>query len=320
MAECPLSRRTAEQVIEAAIAAPSMHNSQPWRFVARLTDRVIEIYADPGRILRQSDPRGRAVHIACGSALFNLRLAVAQAGREPVTRLLPSARDPLLLASVRFAGPYRPRPAERDLYVAIGRRAAPGPCLRPLPPAGLLALREAAVLEGASLRLLSQADAVRISPEPGTGAQLAVICTRDDDRASWLRAGQAAQRVLLLAAHRRLPVAPLSPALEAPGAPPHGEPFPDGGYPAMILRLGDGWPAPPTARRPVAQVLRVIPPVGARTAAGTVSIRTAAGQVSVRPAAGQMSVRRAAGAVSVRQAAGPVSVRRAARPERERSR
>ena len=77
-----LTRQTAERLIEAATAAPSVHNSQPWRFVARSADRVIEIYADPARTLRRGDPRGRAVHIACGSALFNLRLAIAQAGRS----------------------------------------------------------------------------------------------------------------------------------------------------------------------------------------------------------------------------------------------
>src|SRR2546427_688385 len=108
MLEGALPRRTAERLIEAAIAAPSMHNNQPWRFVARLADRVIEIYADPTRTLRRGDPQGRAVHIACGSALFNLRLAIAMAGCQPVPRLLPSTRDPLLLASVRLAGFYRP--------------------------------------------------------------------------------------------------------------------------------------------------------------------------------------------------------------------
>ncbi len=329
MLEGALTRRTAEQLIEAAIAAPSMHNSQPWRFVARLADRVIEIYADPARTLRRGDPRGRAVHIACGSALFNLRLAIAQAGCEPVTRLLPSARNPLLLASVRLAGSYRPRPAERDLYAAIRRHAGRGPLsAQPLPRGLLAAMAEAAALEGASLRLLDQMDALRIlrrsaaadpdlrtdpaylaelaawtgglrhgqpgqgrgggqirTPDPtaggvltvrdlspgpgrrqlpqvvsGAGPQLAVILTGVDDRASWLRAGQATQRVLLLATHRGLQAAPLSPALELPGAPTHGEPSLDGEHPAMILRLGFGRQWPAVSRRPVTQVLRVIPP------------------------------------------------------------
>src|SRR5207237_1373901 len=81
--------------------------------------------------------------------------------------------------------------------------------------------------------------------------QLAVISTSADDRTSWLRAGQAAQRVLLLATHRGLQAAPLSPALEVPGAPAHGEPSLDGEHPAMILRLGCGQQRPAVARRPV---------------------------------------------------------------------
>src|SRR5262249_61100212 len=57
MLEGALTRPAAERLIEAAVAAPSAHNSQPWRFVARLDDRVIEIYADPARTLRRGDPR-----------------------------------------------------------------------------------------------------------------------------------------------------------------------------------------------------------------------------------------------------------------------
>src|SRR5215831_20713468 len=142
MLEGALTRPTAERLIETATAAPSVHNSQPWRFIARLADRVIEIYADPARTLRQGDARGRAVHIACGSALFNLRLAAAQAGCEPVARLLPCPRDPLLLASVRLAGPYRPRPAERDLYAAI-RLIGRGPFTGHPSRGVLVALKEA---------------------------------------------------------------------------------------------------------------------------------------------------------------------------------
>jgi len=313
--EDALTRQTAERLIEAAIEAPSIHNSQPWQFVARPADRVIEVYADPARTLRRGDPRGRAVHIACGSALFNLRLAIARAGCEPVARLLPSPRDPLLLASVRLAGPYRPRPAERDLYAAIHRPPSRRPFSgRPLPRGLTSALREAAALEGASLRQPGQADALRIlrrsaaadpglgadpgylaeltawtgglqpggkrgtgkvpamrgllpgpgsgprpAAVPGAGSRLAVISTAADDRASWLRAGQAAQRVLLLAAHRGLPAALLSPALEPPGVPAHGDPVLDCEHPAVILRFGCERQEPAPGRRPVAQVLRLDP-------------------------------------------------------------
>jgi len=303
MMDDTLTRETAERLIEAAVAAPSVHNSQPWQFVARPADRVIEIYADPARTLRRGDPHGRAVHVACGSALFNLRLAITRAGYEPVARLLPSPRDPLLLASVRLAGPYRPRPAERDLYAAIrliGRAPFTG-----RPPRGvLLALKEAAAVEGASLRELGQADALRIlrgratgpdlhraagkrvtgkfrpmqdfPPGPGgrpaspagePGPQLAVISTGAGDRASWLRAGQAAQHVLLLATHHGVQAALLSPAPEAPGWPALGETALAGEHPAVehaavILQFGSGHMRPDTARRPVAQVLRVLSPVG----------------------------------------------------------
>jgi nitroreductase len=298
MMEDALTRQTAERLIEAAIAAPSIHNSQPWQFVARPGDRVIEIYADPARTLRRGDPHGRAVHIACGSALFNLRLAIARAGHQPVARLLPSPRDPLLLASVRLAGLYRARPAERDLYAAI-RFIGRGPLTRHSPRGVLVALKEAAAVEGASLRELGQADGLRIlrgcaaadvdphqaagkrvigkllprrdfSSRPGgrpaspacePGPRLAAVSTSADDRASWLRAGQAAQRVLLLATHHGVQADLLSPALNAPGAPAHGETVLAGEHLAVILQFGSGHMRPATARRPVAQVLRVLSPV-----------------------------------------------------------
>src|SRR5215472_6807201 len=92
-----LSRPVIEQLVRAAAAAPSMHNTQPWRF--RVTDagRAIELRADPARQLRYGDPAGRAAHIGCGAALFNLRLAAEAAGWQAVVRLLPDPGVPLLL-------------------------------------------------------------------------------------------------------------------------------------------------------------------------------------------------------------------------------
>ncbi|HEY5984929.1 MAG TPA: hypothetical protein VIV12_00900, partial [Streptosporangiaceae bacterium] len=99
----------------------------------------------------------------CGAALFNLRLAIGHAGRAPIARLLPERRNPLLLGSVRLAGPYRLRPAERDLYAAIQRRPTREALIHQAVPRRVLAaLIEAATLEGASLRILDQPSALRI--------------------------------------------------------------------------------------------------------------------------------------------------------------
>jgi hypothetical protein len=82
----------------------------------------------------------RALHIACGAALFNLRLAVAVAGRQPVVRLLPDPGQPLLLATVRLAAPWHAQQHELELHVAIAARRTNGSPFsrRPVPP-GVLA-------------------------------------------------------------------------------------------------------------------------------------------------------------------------------------
>ncbi|HUY49515.1 MAG TPA: hypothetical protein VMV92_27960 [Streptosporangiaceae bacterium] len=275
-----LTPQLAWKLVEAAVAAPSIRNTQPWRFTARPADQVIELSADPARMLRGTDPDGRAVHISCGAALFNLRLAATCASVEPVTRLLPQPRDPQLLATVRLAGRRLPRPRERDLYAAIWRRHTTRAPLRgpPVRMPVLAALGEAAELEGTALFLLDDAATLRVSglataaqqrqstdPDHLRGRpQLAVITTRTGSAADWLRAGQALQRVLLLATQHGIVACPLSEALDI------GDPAVDlgpgfgGQRPQLILRLGYGPQGPPTPRRPVSEVLRIAAPVPPR--------------------------------------------------------
>jgi hypothetical protein len=66
--------------------------------------------------------------------------------------------------------------------------------------------------------------------------------------------------VLLLAAHHGVRADLLSPAPEAPAAPAHPETVLAGEHPAVILQFGSGHMRPAPARRPVAQVLRVLSP------------------------------------------------------------
>jgi len=81
----------------AAGAAPSLHNSQPWRFRPTPDLNGLKVYADPARAVPLTDPDGRAMHISIGAALFNLRVAAAHLGREPAVRLLPGG-EPYLVA------------------------------------------------------------------------------------------------------------------------------------------------------------------------------------------------------------------------------
>jgi nitroreductase len=159
-----LPRQTMVDLVTAATMAPSMLNTQPWRFRFEPASQTIGLYADSARMLRSGDPDGRALHIACGAALFNLRLAATATGRQPVLRLLPDPGQPLLLGTVRLAGPCRPQPDELELREAIpARRTNRGPFSSHPVPAGVLAeLAEAARIEGAILHFPDHQEAIRL--------------------------------------------------------------------------------------------------------------------------------------------------------------
>ncbi|MDT4992311.1 MAG: hypothetical protein QOH97_2203 [Actinoplanes sp.] len=108
------------QAAAAAIRAPSLHNSQPWRF--RLSDGAIEILADRSRQLAIADSTGWAVRIACGAATFNARLALAAAGTPAEVRLRPDSAEPDLIARLTRGTDRPPTYAETDLHAAIDRR------------------------------------------------------------------------------------------------------------------------------------------------------------------------------------------------------
>ncbi len=153
------ARIPADQVnylIATAARAPSVHNTQPWRF--RVTDHAIDLYADPRRKLRV-DRDGREMVISCGAALFGLRLAIRSLGYLPVVELFPEPPRLRLLARVQMGRAVPMTPQERQMLEALPlRHTHRGPFDADALPAGLLArLQHDALAEGATLVLIDHA-------------------------------------------------------------------------------------------------------------------------------------------------------------------
>jgi nitroreductase len=152
------------RIVEAAAAAPSIHNTQPWRFRV-VGDDLMEVYGDPDRVLWVADARGRALHLSCGAALFNLRVAIRVIGGKPLVWPLPDlGREPTLIASVRLGEGRPPTRQDRELYESIWQRhTSRAPFSgKPVPSPAATALERAAEAEFAALRVLNAVDAVRV--------------------------------------------------------------------------------------------------------------------------------------------------------------
>jgi nitroreductase len=146
--------------VRTAGRAPSIHNSQPWRF--RVGQNRVDLYADRSRWLPVTDADGRDLLLSCGAALHHLRLALSAMGHVTVHRF-PTADDPDHLASVELR--TRGASAESDpaLQTAItSRRTDRRPFTQwPIPQAFVNQLVERASDQGAVLRLVRDPGAVK---------------------------------------------------------------------------------------------------------------------------------------------------------------
>ena len=100
-------------ILESAGLAPSVHNTQPWRFV--VDGDTIDVRADPERQLGYLDPAGRQLHVSCGAAIEFGYLAARACGRACEVSLLPDPGDRELLARLTLAEEQPGR------YVRIGQ-------------------------------------------------------------------------------------------------------------------------------------------------------------------------------------------------------
>jgi hypothetical protein len=108
------------QAAASASLAPSVHNSQPWRF--RLGWDTLELRADRHRRLQILDPTARQLMISCGCALFNARVSLAAQRREVVVERFPDPTDPDLLARLTLTDRPAPWTPLVRLEPAIERR------------------------------------------------------------------------------------------------------------------------------------------------------------------------------------------------------
>lgn len=141
-------------VLELAALAPSVHNTQPWRF--HWDGAALHVFEDPSRALAVLDPAGRERIISCGGAALNARLGLAELGYGCRTSLCPDPAQPELLATLTVLDRRTPTDQERRLAEAIPRRTTDRDPFDPrrVPDDVRPALRLAAEEEGGWLRFL----------------------------------------------------------------------------------------------------------------------------------------------------------------------
>jgi hypothetical protein len=108
------------RIVALACRAPSLHNSQPWRWV--LEHEALQLFADHTRIGHRTDSAGREVILSCGVALDHLQVAAAAAGWETSVERFPDPRDCDRLASITFHRVESVTEHDRALGDAISAR------------------------------------------------------------------------------------------------------------------------------------------------------------------------------------------------------
>lgn len=154
-------QRTTRAALELACRAPSLHNSQPWRW--RISDASIHLYADTDRQLPVVDPVGRELVISCGAALHHARVAFASLGWRALVHRLPNPAEPQHLAAIDFDRVSSPPESVVTMAGAAARRHTDRRPFLPdrLPPRLLDDLVKAAADEHVTLTVVDSPHALR---------------------------------------------------------------------------------------------------------------------------------------------------------------
>ncbi|MCS7047729.1 MAG: nitroreductase [Verrucomicrobiae bacterium] len=186
----PTSRAVWMYLLNYAVLAPSIRNTQPWKF--RLDGDQLEMLADTRRALPVADPHRRELVISCGAALYNLRVALRHFRYSPVVELLPDPAQPGLLARVTLGPRESPPPIADDrVFKAITRRRTHRGefFAQTVFAASVEAMREAAETEGAWWFAVTTAEQLNAIAGLVAEADLLLMGNADYRRelADWLR-------------------------------------------------------------------------------------------------------------------------------------
>lgn len=110
---------TIRAALTLAIQAPSVHNSQPWRW--QVDGRGLHLYADFTRNLPATDPDKRDLIVSCGATLHHCVTALAALGWHAKVHRFPDVENPEYLAFIELL-PQTPGEVDIILAAAIKRR------------------------------------------------------------------------------------------------------------------------------------------------------------------------------------------------------
>ena len=114
-------RGVARSIVAMAMRAPSLHNTQPWRWRI-CSENTLELYADHDRQLHGVDPRGRLMMLSLGSALHHAVVAARSGDRAVRVERLPDGGPPDLVARLHLEGRSPSRPEDRIALASLVAR------------------------------------------------------------------------------------------------------------------------------------------------------------------------------------------------------
>ncbi len=110
---------TVRTALTLASRAPSVHNTQPWRW--RVDATSLHLYSDASLQLPNTDPEGRDLILSCGATLNHCVVALAALGWRAKVVRLPNPADPSHLAAIELS-PLAADQLDIMLAAAIPRR------------------------------------------------------------------------------------------------------------------------------------------------------------------------------------------------------